>query len=86
MITSGLDHLLNVWDMRTYKQLRSIKMSAGAASLAFSQKNFIAAGLKNQVAVLTDDIIKTLNKVIRIFRELQFGVRTVLGYLNSVYW
>lgn len=52
MITSGLDHLLNVWDLRTYKQLKSIRLKSGASSLAFSQKNMIAAALRNQVSIL----------------------------------
>lgn len=63
MITSGLDHLLNVWDMRTLKQLGSVRLSSGAISLAFSQKNMIAAGLKNQVVVLSSDLIKTNTNV-----------------------
>jgi U3 small nucleolar RNA-associated protein 7 len=58
MITSGLDHLLNIWDLRTYKQLKSIKLSAGASSLAFSQKNLIAASLRNQVIVIDKDFIE----------------------------
>ncbi|RMZ94588.1 WD repeat-containing 46 [Brachionus plicatilis] len=58
MITSSLDHLLNVWDLRTYKQLKSIKLNAGASSLAFSQKNLIAAGLRNEVVIFKDDFIK----------------------------
>lgn len=59
MITSGLDHLLNVWDLRTYKQLKSIKLPAGASSLAFSQKNLIAAGLRNEVVIFKHDILNT---------------------------
>ena len=54
MATSGLDHLLNVWDLRTYKQLKSIKLKAGASSLAFSQKNCIAASLRNEVVIYKD--------------------------------
>ena len=56
MVTSGLDHLLNIWDLRTYKQLNSIKISSGASSLAFSQKNLIAASLKNNVEIYKDYI------------------------------
>lgn len=58
MITSGLDHLLNVWDLRTYKQLKSIKLNAGASSLAFSQKDLIAAGLRDEVVIFKHDILK----------------------------
>lgn len=65
MITSGLDHLLNVWDLRTYKQLRSIKLKAGASSLTFSQKNYIAASLRNEVTVYNNDIVElgSTNKI-----------------------
>ncbi len=59
MVTSGLDHLLNVWDMRTFKQLKSVRLSSGASSLAFSQRNMISAALKNEVVVLGNDILKT---------------------------
>lgn len=70
MVTSGLDHLLNVWDLRTYKQLRSVRLSAGATALSFSQKNMIAAGLKNQVVVLSNEILKTQNQVKIMFVSL----------------
>lgn len=56
MVTSGLDHLLNVWDLRTYKQLNSIKIKNGASSLAFSQKNLIAASLRNEIEIYKDYI------------------------------
>lgn len=59
MITSGLDHLLNIWDLRTYKQLKSIRLQAGASSLAFSQKNFISASLRNEIIVFKDEIIQS---------------------------
>jgi U3 small nucleolar RNA-associated protein 7 len=54
MVTSGLDHLLSIWDLRTYKQLNSIKLKNGASSLAFSQKNLIAASLRNEVEIYKD--------------------------------
>lgn len=58
MITSGLDHFLNIWDLRnTYKQLKSVKLDAGASYLAFSQKNLIAAGLRNEVVILKHDLL-----------------------------
>jgi U3 small nucleolar RNA-associated protein 7 len=59
MVTSGLDHLLNVWDMRTFRQLKSVKLSSGASGLAFSQKNMIGASLKNEVVVIGSDLLKT---------------------------
>jgi U3 small nucleolar RNA-associated protein 7 len=58
MITSGLDHLLNVWDLRTYKQLKSIKMKAGASYLTFSQKNYVAASLRNEITVFNNDLVE----------------------------
>jgi U3 small nucleolar RNA-associated protein 7 len=59
MITSGLDHLLNVWDLRTYKQLKSIKLPSGASSLAFSQKNLIAASLRDEIVVFKHNLLET---------------------------
>lgn len=57
MATSGLDHLLNIWDLRTYKQVKSIKLKAGASNLTFSDKNFLAASLRNEVVIFKDDIL-----------------------------
>jgi U3 small nucleolar RNA-associated protein 7 len=59
MVTSGLDHLLNVWDLRTFKQLRSVKLSSGASSLAFSQKNLVAAALRNEIVVLNKGLLRS---------------------------
>ena len=78
MITSGLDHLLNVWDLRTYKQLRSVKMSACASSLAISQKNFIAAGLRNEIVVLKNDLINHQDNVLSISEDSDEKVVEVL--------
>lgn len=75
MITSGLDHLLNVWDLRTYKQLRSVRLSAGAATLSFSQKDMISAGLKNQVVVLSPNVLKTQSRVIIFVYNIFFQFR-----------
>ena len=59
MITSGLDHLLNVWDLRTYKQLKSIKLPSGASNLAFSHKNLIATSLRNEIVVFKHNLLET---------------------------
>lgn len=59
MVTSGQDHILNVWDLRTYKQLRSLKLEGGASSLAFSQKNLIAAAMRNQVHIFKHDLLES---------------------------
>ena len=61
MATSGLDHLLNIWDLRTYKQLRSVKLSAGASNLAFSQKKFLAASLRNEIVIFKNDLVNDVN-------------------------
>lgn len=58
MATSGLDHLLNIWDLRTYKSLKSIKLKAGATNLTFSEKGCLAASLRNEVVIFKDDILK----------------------------
>ena len=59
MITSGLDHMLNVWDLRTYKQLKSVKLPSGASNLAFSQKNLIATSLRDEIVVFKHNILET---------------------------
>ncbi len=64
MVTSGLDHLLNVWDLRTFKQLKSIKLKTGASFLTFSQKNYIAAALRNQITVFNNELIEIGEKPI----------------------
>ncbi len=75
MATSGLDHLLNIWDLRTYKQLKSIKVKAGASSLAFSQKNCVAASLRNEVViynnVISNDMpdISNQEEIVEVFNE-----------------
>ena len=73
MITSGLDHLLNVWDLRTYKQLKTIKLKAGASSLTFSHKNFIAASLRNEITIFNNDVVNTTNstdeEVVEIYND-----------------
>lgn len=58
MATSGLDHLLNIWDLRTYKSLKSIKLKAGASNMAFSDKGCLAVSLRNEVVIYKDDILK----------------------------
>lgn len=58
MATSGLDHLVNIWDLRTYKQMKSIKLKSGASSLTFSDKGCLAASLRNEVVIYKDDILK----------------------------
>lgn len=58
MATSGLDHLVNIWDLRTYKQMKSIKLKSGASSLTFSDKGCLAASLRNEIVIYKDDILK----------------------------
>lgn len=81
MVTSGLDHLLNIWDLRTYKQLNSIKLKSGATSLAFSQKNLIAASSRNEVEIYKDylqtennyeDILYLNHKVKSTIQNVEF--------------
>ena len=83
MVTSGLDNLLNVWDLRTFKLLRSLRMKSGASSLAFSQKNLVAASFRNDVCILKHDILEAseetaLNpdeQVVELFDERNFYLR-----------
>ncbi len=58
MATSGLDHLVNIWDLRTYKQMKSIKLKAGASCLTFSDKGCLAASLRNEVVIYKDDVLR----------------------------
>lgn len=61
MATSGLDHLLNIWDLRNYKQLKSVKIKAGASNLTFSDKGCLAASLRNEVIIFKHDFLKKAN-------------------------
>lgn len=54
MCTSGIDRTMKIWDLRTYKMLQSYKIGMGAAQLAFSQKDLIAASKGNIVEVYKD--------------------------------
>ena len=84
MATSGQDHLLNIWDLRTYKQLKSIKLSAGASSLSFSQKNLLAAALRNEVVLFKNDILQATDddesdndeeQIVELFNEKDYYLR-----------
>jgi U3 small nucleolar RNA-associated protein 7 len=52
MATSGVDAKLKIWDVRTYKCVHEYRTTAnGAAALAFSQKNLLAASYRDVVEV-----------------------------------
>jgi U3 small nucleolar RNA-associated protein 7 len=59
MVTSGVDNLLNIWDLRTYKQLKSVRLRSGASSLSISQKDLIGAACRDQVVVFNDTMLKS---------------------------
>ncbi|XP_041368413.1 WD repeat-containing protein 46-like isoform X2 [Gigantopelta aegis] len=59
MATSGVDRKLKIWDLRTYKMLQSYKLAAGATTLAFSQRNMLAAGIGNIVQIYDDCCLNT---------------------------
>ena len=51
MATSGADRKLKLWDLRTFKELGSCSLSAGAGHLSFSQRLLLACALDRQVQV-----------------------------------
>ena len=87
MVTSGLDNLLNVWDLRTYKLLRSTRLKSGASSLAFSQKNMVAASYRNEVCIFKNEILEPYGngdefmdensdeQIVELFDEKKFYLR-----------
>ncbi|CAN0373982.1 unnamed protein product [Lampetra planeri] len=54
MATSGLDHKLRVWDVRTFRPLHSYVLSSGASNLDFSHRSLLAATCGNVVQVYKD--------------------------------
>jgi len=60
MATSGADRKLKVWDLRTWKQLSSCPLKAGAGHMTFSQRTLLACAVDRQVQVslcLVSDVI-----------------------------
>ena len=51
MATSGMDGLLKIWDIRTYKPLHAHRLSRAAHSLNISQKGQLAVGFGPHVYV-----------------------------------
>lgn len=52
MATSGVDHTMNIWDIRNLKgPLQKYWLHSSASNLAFSQKSFLAVSLGNVVEV-----------------------------------
>ncbi|XP_032871863.1 WD repeat-containing protein 46-like, partial [Amblyraja radiata] len=54
MATSGLDHKLNIFDVRTYRPLHSYLLPAGGAHLTFSQRDLLGVACGNTVQVYKD--------------------------------
>ncbi|CAF1249450.1 unnamed protein product, partial [Didymodactylos carnosus] len=55
MATSSVDARLKIWDIRnTYKELNDYRVKTGAHSLAFSQKNLLAASYRDVVEIYKD--------------------------------
>ena len=53
MATSGVDVKLKIWDLRNYKCLNEYRTSSnGALTLAFSQKNLLAASYRDIIEVV----------------------------------
>lgn len=51
MATSGMDGLLKVWDIRTYKPLHAHRLFRAARCLTISQKGQLAVGFGPHVYV-----------------------------------
>ena len=51
MATSGADRKLKLWDLRTWKQLSSCSLKAGAGHMTFSQRTLLACAVDRQVQV-----------------------------------
>lgn len=52
MVTSGMDKKLKVYDVRTFKPLKSYFLSAGAACLSLSQRGLLSAATGDVVQVI----------------------------------
>jgi len=86
MATSGLDHLLNIYDLRTYKPLRSLKLKSGAAHMAFSDTGCLAVGMRNELLVLRGDQLLQQGgeEVVEVLGERQVYLRHCLRNVGSV--
>ena len=51
MVTSGMDGMMKVWDIRTYKPLHALRLRKAAHSLSISQKGQLAVGFGPHVYV-----------------------------------
>merc|ERR1711871_25283 len=54
MVTSGLDGLMKVWDLRMYRELYTYKLEDPALSLDLSDTSLLALGMGRSVEVLKD--------------------------------
>eukprot|EP00605_Chrysophyceae_sp_TOSAG23-4_P001733 GSChrysophyteH1.ASY1.ANO1.1920.1 assembled CDS len=58
MTTAGLDGLVKIWDLRTYKTLHAFRADAPVVSLDISDTGLVAMGLGRQVQVIKDAFLK----------------------------
>ena len=58
MTTAGLDGLVKIWDLRTYKVLHSFRADAPVTTLDTSDTGLLALGLGREVQVLKDAFLK----------------------------
>jgi U3 small nucleolar RNA-associated protein 7 len=77
MATSGLDHLLNIWDLRTYKQLNSIRLKDTLSGLDISQKGLIGASFKNNVEIYKDFMNESNSKTSYLTHSLKENVQNI---------
>ena len=58
MATTGMDGLMKVWDLRTYKCLHSYRLDQAASSVDISDRLLVAVGVGRTVQVLKDAFTK----------------------------
>ena len=86
MVTSGSEGCVNVWDVRTYKQLYSYRTSRPASSIDISQSGLIAMGFGSHVQTWKD-MFTTEQELPYVVHELSGPVvRVSVARLYLVNW
>lgn len=78
MATAGLDSMMKIWDLRTFKCLHSYKTDHPAMSLDISDRNLIAMAVGRSVHVLQDAFTKPTD-----LTYLKHTIRTPNSSLSS---
>lgn len=59
MATAGIDRVVKIWDLRTYKHLQSYRLGGAPGFMNFSQKGLLSLGIGNVVEVYKDCCAQT---------------------------